>query len=129
MNKPVLGMILGTVLGALDGASAYAYPEVRDQIASIVIGSMAKGLVAGLITGFVARKLHSLPWGILAGFAVFALVTLPIAVMENDVTHKVYFFEIIIPGAICGAIVGFATQRYGAVKIARPSGDAQMGAR
>jgi len=117
MNKPVLGLALGALLGALDGASAYFYPDVREQgmIASIVLGSMGKGLVAGLVTGFIARKLQSLPLGILSGFLVFALITLPIALMENEVTHKVYFWEIIIPGSICGAIVGFATQRYGAV--------------
>jgi hypothetical protein len=90
------------------------YPEVRDQIVGIVIGSTVKGLVAGLVTGFVARKLRNLPLGILAGFAAFFLITLPIAMMENEVTHKTYFWEIIIPGSICGAIVGFATQRFGA---------------
>jgi len=116
MNKPVFGLTLGAVLGALDGASAYFYPDVRQQglILTIVLGSMAKGLVAGLITGFIARKLHHLPLGIVAGFLVFALITLPIAMAENDVTHKVYFWEIIIPGSICGAIVGYATQRHGA---------------
>jgi hypothetical protein len=116
MNKPVLGLVLGAVLGALDGASAYFYPDVRENgmITGIVIGSMGKGLVAGLITGFIARKLSSVPLGILAGFATFALITLPIAMMKSDVTHKVYFWEIIIPGSICGAIVGYATQRYGA---------------
>lgn len=42
-----------------------------------------------------------------------ALITLPIAMMENPETGKAYFWEILIPGSICGAIVGFATQRYG----------------
>ena len=116
MNKPLLGLCLGALLGALDGASAWFYPEVRDQLTGIVLGSTAKGLVAGLVTGFIARRLSSLPLGILAGLLVFALITLPIAMMENEVTHKVYFFEIMIPGAICGAIVGYATQRYGAAK-------------
>jgi membrane protease YdiL (CAAX protease family) len=64
--------------------------------------------------GLVARKLDNLPLGILVGFLAFALITLPIALMENDVTHKVYFWEIIIPGSICGLIVGYATQRSGA---------------
>src|SRR5262245_1465540 len=116
MNKPVLGLVLGAALGALDGASAYFYPDVREHgmLTGIVIGSMGKGLVAGLATGFIARKLKSLPLGILAGFLAFFLITLPIALMENEVTHRVYFWEIIVPGSICGAIVGYATQRYGA---------------
>lgn len=115
MNKPVLGMLLGALLGALDGASAWFYPDVREHgmLLGIVIGSTGKGLVAGLITGFVARKLHSLPLGILAGLVTFGLITLPIALMENELTHKVYFWEILIPGAICGLIVGYATQRHG----------------
>jgi hypothetical protein len=116
MNKPVLGLILGALLGALDGASAYFYPDVREHgmITSIVLGSMVKGLVAGLVTGLIARNLRNLPLGILAGFLVFALITLPIAMMKNEITHKAYFWEIIIPGSICGAIVGYATQRHGA---------------
>src|SRR5262249_29338084 len=95
MNKPLLGLCLGALLGALDGASAWFYPDVREHgmLAGIVLGSMGKGLVAGLVTGFIARKLSSVPLGILAGFLVFALITLPIAMMENEVTHKVYFFE------------------------------------
>jgi predicted membrane protein len=32
---------------------------------------------------------------------------------DHEVTHRNYFWAIMIPGAICGAIVGFATQRYG----------------
>jgi hypothetical protein len=115
MNKPMLGVCLGTVLGAIDGASAYFYPDVREHgmITGIVIGSMGKGLVAGLITGLVARKLKSVPLGIFAGLLVFAAITYPIAIMKNEITERVYFWEIMIPGAICGAIVGYATQRYG----------------
>ncbi|MBK8178369.1 MAG: hypothetical protein IPK67_05625 [Planctomycetes bacterium] len=115
MNKPLLGLTLGAVLGAIDGASAYFYPDVREygMITGIVIGSMGKGLVAGLVTGFIARKLRNVPLGILSGLLVFAAITYPIAIMENPDTHKVYFWEIILPGSLCGAIVGYATQRYG----------------
>jgi hypothetical protein len=131
MNKPVLGLLLGAALGALDGASAYFYPDVREHgmITGIVLGSMGKGLAAGLVTGFIARKLRSVPLGILSGFIVFTLITLPIAMMENPDTHKVYFWEIIIPGAICGAIVGFAIQRYGAAAARRDAGGATIGKR
>ena len=118
MNKPMLGLCLGAVLGAIDGASAYFYPDVREHgmITGIVIGSMGKGLIAGLVTGLIARKLKSLPLGILAGFLVFTAITYPIANMKNEITGRIYFWEILIPGAICGAIVGYATQRYGASK-------------
>ncbi|MFO1078379.1 MAG: hypothetical protein U1E73_11715 [Planctomycetota bacterium] len=114
MNKPVFGLVLGAALGALDGLSSIIYPDVREQgmLLGIILGSTAKGLVAGLVTGFVARKLRSLPLGVLAGLCAFVLVTLPIAMMENPDTHKVYFWEIMIPGAICGLITGYATMRH-----------------
>lgn len=112
MNKPTLGLLLGATLGALDGLSAWFYPDVREHgmLTGIVLGSMGKGLVAGLVTGVVARRLASVPLGVLVGLLTFTLITLPIALMENDITHKVYFWEIILPGAICGLLVGYATQ-------------------
>ena len=59
MSKPLLGLILGGVLGALDGLTALvSAPEVAPQIVGIVIGSMGKGLVAGLLIGWIARKLN-----------------------------------------------------------------------
>ena len=121
MNKPLLGLTLGALLGALDGLSAWFYPDVREHgmLTGIVIGSMGKGLLAGLVTGLVARKLRSLPLGILAGFLAFFLITLPIAMMENPDTHRVYFWEIILPGSLCGLIVGYATQRHGHAPTAR----------
>jgi predicted lipid-binding transport protein (Tim44 family) len=114
MNKPLLGLLLGTVLGALDGLSALASaPEVAPQIVSIVIGSTVKGLIAGLLIGWFARKVNSLQLGILVGLGVGALLALPIALSKDPVSGKMYFWEIMIPGAIVGLIVGFATQRYG----------------
>lgn len=113
MNKPVLGLIVGGALGVLDGLTALvSAPETAPNIGSIVIGSMGKGLVAGLLVGFVARKLNNLPVGIAVGFLVGALLALPIAMAENP-NGQVYFWEILIPGSIVGLIVGYATQRYG----------------
>ncbi len=122
MNKIVLGLTLGGVLGILDGCTAllsgpelFNGPDWRGELFSIVAGSMFKGLVAGVLTGAIARKMRNLPLGIVVGLLASALVTFPIAWMQRDnaVTHRNYFWAIMIPGAICGAIVGFATQRYG----------------
>lgn len=125
MNKPVLGLILGGVLGVLDGASALlSAPEVLPQIMLIIVGSTSKGLVAGLIIGFIARKLDNMPLGILLGGVVSGLIALPIAMMPDSVTGEVYFWEILIPGMIVGLIVGYATQRYGVRKTA--AGDGRM---
>lgn len=108
MNKPVFGLILGGILGIFDGLTALlSAPETQPEIVGIVIGSTFKGLVAGLLIGFFARKVRSVPLGILFGLVVggfFAwLVTL----------GGPYFWEIILPGSLVGVIVGYATQKYG----------------
>jgi hypothetical protein len=120
MNKPVLGLILGGVLGILDGLTALlSAPEVAPQIGLIVVGSMGKGLIAGVIIGAIARKLRNLPAGILVGLVISGLVTYPIAIGEDPNTKQVYFWEIMIPGMIVGMIVGFATQKYGKAPVAK----------
>jgi len=114
MNKPVLGLVLGGVLGALDGLTALvSAPEVAPQIVGIVIGSMGKGLVAGLLIGWIARKLHSLPLALLIGLGIGALLALPFALGTDPTTGKRYFWEIMIPGSIVGLMVGYATQKFG----------------
>ena len=122
MNKPLFGLILGAVLGALDGLTAWFTPEVRPQIVGIVIGSTIKGLIAGVLIGWFAKKVHSLPLGILFGLAVGLLLAFAIAAIPQE-SGKHYYFEIMLPGAIVGAIVGYATQKYSggaAVQTARP---------
>jgi flagellar biosynthesis protein FliR len=111
MSKPLFGLLLGGVLGIFDGLTAYLTPEVRDQLVGIVIGSTFKGLVAGLSIGFFARKVRSLPLGVLFGLAV-GLVLAWIVAAIPDPNGKHYYFEIMLPGALVGAIVGYATQKY-----------------
>ena len=114
VNKPVLGLLLGGALGALDGLTALiSAPEVKPEITAIVIGSTGKGLLAGLIIGFIARKINNLAAGILIGTVIAALLALPIALHADPVTGKRYVWEIMIPGSIVGLIVGYATQRFG----------------
>jgi hypothetical protein len=108
MSKPLIGVILGAVLGALDGLTAWFTPEVRNDLAGIVVSSTFKGIIAGIAIGFFARKFQSLPIGIVFGMIVGALLALPIALMMGK-----YYFQIILPGTMVGLIVGFATQKYG----------------
>jgi hypothetical protein len=114
MNKILLGLLLGTVLGALDGASAWLTPEVRPEMMTIILGSSFKGLVGGVLIGLFARKVKSVPLGILFGLFIGALLALAIAAMPDAITGKHYYKEIIIPGSLVGLVVGFATQKYGA---------------
>lgn len=114
MSKWSLGMLLGAALGLIDGASAYfyPYPEVKAAIVGIMIGSTFKGLLTGLVAGLVASKYRSLPLGIVTGLAVGLLLSYLVAAMPNP-ENKHYYWEIMLPGAALGAVVGFATQRYG----------------
>ena len=114
MNKVLLGLLLGAVLGAIDGGTAWFTPEVRPEMATIIIGSTFKGLVGGILIGFFSRKVKSLPLGILFGLGVGALLALAIAAMPDAITGKHYYKEIIIPGSLVGLIVGYATQKFGA---------------
>ncbi|HSA93295.1 MAG TPA: hypothetical protein VLE48_09815 [Terriglobales bacterium] len=112
MNKVLLGVIVGAVLGVIDGLTAWFTPEVRDQMVGIVIGSTMKGVVAGVLIGFFARKVNSLALGILFGGAVGLLLAYAVAAMP-DPSGKHYYFEIMLPGTIVGLLVGYATQKYG----------------
>jgi len=112
MSKPIFGLLLGGILGVFDGLTAYFTPEVRDQLLGIVVGSTFKGLVAGVLIGFFSRKVSSLPLGIVFGLAVGLLLAWIVAAFP-DANGKHYYFEIMLPGALVGAIVGYATQKYG----------------
>ena len=124
LNRPLLGLAAGAVLGVLDGLSALvSSPEVSDKIGGIVVGSSFKGLVAGIIVGLVARKLRSPAAGIAVGTGVAAAVTLPIAYLNaTQYGQPSYYWKIMLPGALVGAIVGYAVVRYG-----RPPAEAKPG--
>ena len=114
MNKPLLGLLAGGALGVVDGLTALvSAPEVAPQIIGIVLGSMSKGLVAGVLIGWFARRVDHLTLGLIVGLALGALFALPFALGVDPTTGQRYFWEILIPGSMVGLIVGFLTQRYG----------------
>ena len=122
MSKPVLGLLLGGILGIFDGLTAYFTPEVRSQLLVIVVGSTVKGLIAGVSIGFFSKKVASLPLGVAFGLGVGLLLAFLVAAMPSA-TGRHYYIEIMLPGAIVGAIVGYATQRWrGRRSPGRPSG-------
>ena len=113
MSKLLVGIVLGGVLGIFDGLSALvSAPETAPQIMGIVIGSTFKGIVAGAIIGWFARKVQSVPLGLAVGFGVGLFLAFLIAAMpQPDGTH--YWWQIMLPGSVLGLIVGYATQKYG----------------
>jgi hypothetical protein len=121
MNKPLFGLILGGVLGILDGFTAWFTPEVRAQILGIVIGSTFKGMIAGVCIGWFAKKVNSLPLGILFGLGVGLFLAYLIAAMPQP-SGKHYYFAIMLPGSLVGGIVGYATQKHQATPRASQTG-------
>jgi hypothetical protein len=118
MNKVLLGLLLGAVLGVFDGLTSLWTPDpaIRAGLAGIVIGSTFKGLVAGALCGLFARKVRSLPMGILLGVFLGFLFALLVALNVHN-----YYFRIILPGSIMGLIVGYATQRFGTAPAVSPA--------
>ncbi|HMK21911.1 MAG TPA: hypothetical protein VK466_06220, partial [Terriglobales bacterium] len=77
-----------------------------------------KGLIAGILIGYFARKVNSLALGVLFGLAVGLLLAYAVAAMQPGPNH--YYFEIMLPGGIVGTLIGYATQRFGRPTAATP---------
>ena len=111
MHKALLGLLLGGILGIFDGLTAWFTPAARPEIFGIVLGSTIKGLIAGVLIGYFARKVNSLQLGIFFGLSVGLLLAYAVAAMQPGPNH--YYFQIMLPGGIVGTIIGYATQRFG----------------
>jgi hypothetical protein len=115
MKKWLLGLLLGGFLGIFDGLSALlSAPDKAPEIVMIVIGSTIKGLITGWLIGYFAQKVQSLPLGILFGLAVGVFLAFLVALGEK------LYWQIMLPGGILGIVVGYTTQRYGAIPSSSP---------
>lgn len=112
MNKIVVGLLFGLILGAIDGGTAWFYPETRPVIGGILVGSSIKGMIVGLLSGWFARKVQSTGWGIVVGAALGLFFAFLVAAMDAT-KGKPHYLEIMLPGFVVGAIIGFLTQRMG----------------
>ncbi|HTT61286.1 MAG TPA: hypothetical protein VMG35_05575 [Bryobacteraceae bacterium] len=115
MNKILAGLLFGLILGAIDGGTAWFYPETRSVIGGILVGSSIKGMLVGLLSGWFARRVESTKWGIVLGAALGLLFAFLVALMQQGNHH---YLEIMMPGFITGAIIGFLTQRTGKSSLA-----------
>ncbi len=114
MTKMKLGMVLGTVLGLIDGLLTFFSPEAVEMgmMPMIIVGSTIKGFVTGAIVGWLSKRYRSYPVGIAGGLAVGLALSFLVALMP-DPEGGHHFFEIMLPGAIVGAVAGFVCQRWG----------------
>ena len=117
-NKIVIGLLVGLILGAIDGATAWFYPEARTLIASIMVGSSIKGMLVGLVSGWFARKVRSVRWGVTVGAGVGLLFAFLVAATDT-LNGRHPYLEIMFPGFVVGAIIGFVTQTMGASPVKR----------
>jgi hypothetical protein len=108
LTKPLLGLAVGGALGLLDGLSGLFEPSLAPVMGSVITFSLLKGLVAGVVTGYVSERVHSMVLGIIAGIAIAAILSALLILRAG----MALFWDIMIPGMLLGAIVGFATQRF-----------------
>lgn len=109
LTKPMLGLAVGGTLGLLDGLSGFFEPSLAPVMGSVITFSLLKGLAAGLATGYVSQRFHSMTVGILAGTGIAAVLSLLVILRAG----MALFWDILLPGMLLGVIVGFATQRFG----------------
>lgn len=107
VSKPILGVVLGAALGALDGASAWFSADARPIIVTIIISSTIKGVITGLLAGLIARWRQSTVLGVAAGVLIGFVLSHLAAIGQPG-----HYAEIVLPGMLLGAIVGFVTQRH-----------------
>ena len=115
MKKIVFAMLIGAVLGALDGATAWFTPAVREQgiVAQIMMYSSIKSVIAGLLIGIFAIYVKKEVAIAVFGFAIGLALAYLVAMAPDPNTGQHYYLQIMIPGALVGLIVGYATARYG----------------
>jgi hypothetical protein len=117
MNKILVGVIFGLMLGVIDGATAWFYPETHSVIGGILVGSSIKGMLVGLLSGWFARRVQSTKSGILLGAGLGLFFAFLVALMQHE-----HYLEIMLPGFITGAMIGFLTQRMGTPVAAKARG-------
>src|SRR5436305_14338208 len=114
MKKWLLGLLLGGFLGIFDGLTApLSAPETLPELPGIVVGSMIKGFLAGVLIGYFSQKVRSMPLGLLFGLFVGAALAFGVALMQYLSLGRNYFWQIMLPGAAVGLIVGYVTKTHG----------------
>jgi len=117
LSKPILGLALGGTLGLLDGLSGFFEPSLAPVMGSVITFSVLKGLIAGIAIGYLSEKVRSIAIGVIAGIAIAAMFSVVVVLRAG----MALLWDILLPGMLLGAIVGFATQKFG-----RPPNSTEM---
>src|SRR4051812_45033912 len=97
MNRFFAGTLIGAALGIVDGGTAWFTPAVRPIIMSILIGSCVKGMLVGILSAAITRKLNSPAVGITTGAVIGLLLAWGVAALpEPNGEH--YYLQIMLPG-------------------------------
>src|SRR5882762_8610199 len=115
LTKPMLGLAVGGVLGLLDGLSGFFEPSLAPVMGSVITFSLLKGLVAGIATGYVSQRVHSMLLGIVAGVGIAAVLSLLVVLHAG----MALFLDIMLPGMLLGAIVGSMMSKNKAIPACR----------
>jgi ABC-type uncharacterized transport system permease subunit len=113
MKKIGFAVLAGAVLGAFDGLTAWFTPSVRDQIGTIVMLSSLKSVIAGVVIGIFACYVQKRVAIAIFGLSVGLILAYLVAMSPDPKTGEHYYAQIMVPGAIVGLLVGYATSRYG----------------
>src|SRR5467141_2718653 len=93
LTKPMLGLTVGGVLGLLDGLSGFFEPALKPVMGSVITFSLLKGLLAGITTGYVSERVHSMVLGILAGIGIAGMLSLLVILRAG----MALFWDIMVP--------------------------------
>ena len=125
MGKLTVGLMVGGGLGLLDGLSTYFAPKAATMgmMPVIIAGSTVKGLITGVLAGWLANRYRSTPLGIVGGLMIGLVLSLLAALMP-DPNGNYHFLEIMLPGALLGVVVGFVCQKWGRAPASSTDGNA-----
>src|SRR5260370_38578964 len=89
------------------GLSGFLEPSLAPLMGSVITFSLLKGLVSGVAIGFLSKRVHSMPLGILAGVLMAALFSMLLILKAG----LALFWCTMLPGMLLRVTVGFSPLR------------------
>ena len=117
MNKVLIGILTGAAVGILDGVVGW-WIHQQNQLAPLLVADGLKALVLGVLSGFFASKVQSVPAGIgifggLDLLFAYYLMSRVFGVLPGGYIFARYFLSNMVEGFIVGAVIGLVPQIFG----------------